>query len=129
MKTIFAVLLALILAACSGAGQMMRSTPADGPKTVYFERITVDPYGVSDAMEIALAKAGYNPVSDPSRARFALKYSFNFDPYNMLASMRIVDSNGDSVYFGEGKNPGWGTMINPRSAMAGCIERAFSNLK
>lgn len=130
MKSLFVVLLAAVLAACSGAGQMMRSTPANGPKTVYFERVNVDPYGVSNAMEMALARAGYDPVSDKSRARYELKYSFNFDPYSMTAIMRIVDaSTGDSIYFGEGKNRGFGTMMNPASSMAGCIERAFSELK
>lgn len=121
--------MAALLAACGGAGNYAK--PIDqANRTIYFERIEPDGYGLNNQIELALIKVGFQPVSDPARAGYRLRLAMDWNPYNMTALVRVTESaTGDSVYLGEGKNKGWGTMVNPSGAMSGCLERAMENLK
>lgn len=129
MRFIFAALLAALLAACSGSGAIIRPLDASRPPTVYVERMDGDGFGILERIESHLALRGYDPVSDPARASMRLKARYTFDPYNTVATVRLSDAaTGDGLYYGEGKNGGFGTLVNPSGAIMGCFERALSDL-
>lgn len=129
MKTVFAVLLALALSACSGAGSVIRPLDSSKPPTVYIEPMEGDGFGLHQKIESALALRGFDPVSDPARASMRLRARYTFAPTDTVATVRLSDAaTGDGIYYGEGKNGGFGTLLHPGAAIMGCFERALADL-
>lgn len=129
MRFIFAALLAALLAACSGSGAIIRPLDASRPPTVYVEPMDGDGFGLHQKIESALAKRGFDPVSDPARASMRLRARYTFAATDTVATVRLSDAaTGDGIYYGEGKNAGWGTLMDPGGAIMGCFERALSDL-
>lgn len=128
MRRALIALCIFILSACSGSGSMIRPI-GDRAPTIYIEPMPGDGHGIAPELEALLIRLGYDPVSDPSRAAMRLYASYVFDPYNLRATVRISDANtGDNIYRGEGKNRGFGTLVNPSSSILGAFERALSDL-
>lgn len=129
MRSLLIAFIAALLAACSGSGSMILPLDAKRSPTVYIEPITGDGYGIAAQLESMLIRRGYDPVPDPAQASMRLRATYTFAAYDTRATVRLSDAaDGSSIYVGEGKNPGFGTLMNPASAIAGCFERALDNL-
>lgn len=129
MRSILIALCAFVLVACSGSGSVIRPLDSKRAPTVYIEPITGDGYGITTQLESMLIRRGYDPVPDPAQASMRLRATYVFSAYDTRATVRISDTaDGSSIYVGDGKNSGWGTLLNPPGAIAGCFERALDNL-
>lgn len=129
MRSILLAVVAFVLVACSGSGSIIRPLDAQRPPTVYIEPIMGDGYGLASQIESLLIRRGYDPVPDPAKASMRLRASYALAAYDTRATVRISDAaDGSSIYVGEGRNPGFGTLMNPGGAIVGCIERALDRL-
>ncbi|HJV24555.1 MAG TPA: hypothetical protein VJ673_02665 [Aromatoleum sp.] len=129
MRAVLLSLFVLILAGCSGSGALIRQIDTTRPPSVYVEPMDGDGFGLQQKIESYLAMRGYDPVSDPSKASMRLKARYQFAATDTSATVRITDAaTGDSIYYGEGNNHGFGTLMNPGGAIFGCFERAMSDL-
>lgn len=130
MRVFIMSLCLAVLAGCSSSGGYTRPIDDSQAKTIFIEESSYSEFGIMNRVELALIEHGFQPVSKEDRARFRLKITFDTNKYNMTATARITEAaTGDTVYIGEGKNKGFGTMIARGEAMAGCVDRALANLK
>ncbi len=104
--------MAMLMAGCSSSGGYVRPLDSSQAKTIFIEQSDYTEFGIMNRVELALVQHGFQPVSNEDRARYRLKMTFDTNKYNMTATVRISESaTGDTVYIGEGKNKGFGTMI------------------
>lgn len=132
MKTLFAVLLAALLAGCTSMGQMTAQFDPTKPRSVFVEGFgDLDGYReLYDYAGIALARRGYDAVPDPDKATYRLRSSLQWSLSRIYLASRLVDSTtGQVVYFGECKNRGFGTMLSSSRAMADCFADALNELQ
>lgn len=129
MRVFLLALCFAVLAGCSGSGGYIRPLADGVPRTIYVDKAESDS-SLNNVVDMALLRAGFDPVNDISRANYRLRLAFDWNIYNMTALVRITEiKSGDTYYFGEGKNNGFGTAIKKSAAMAGCVERALDNLR
>lgn len=130
MKRLLAVLAFLILAGCSGQSGFVRPLTDGKPRTIFVDKLESDGYGLNGRVEMALVRAGFNPVPDLEKANYRLRVMFDWDKYDMTAMVSLSEiSTGNTIFYGEGKNHGFGTAINRGQAMSGCLDRALQNLR
>lgn len=130
MKTLMlALVLSIFVAGCTSTGTM-RQIDTTKPRSVFIEPIEPDTYELMKSAEIALGRKGYDAVKDESRASFRFKTALFHHRTEMTVTSRLVDAaSGDVVYFGEGKNYGFGTVIDSRGAIFRCLDSSLDNLK
>lgn len=104
----------------AAAAQMGSIAPGS---SLYIEPFSEDRFSMEDRLGNALLKSGYRLVADPSRAQYVIKWSYVHGAFP-YASVRVLSPQGDVVSFGEGKNPGIGTILNKVGTTWGCIRRA-----
>lgn len=121
LRLIASLLLAVV--PVLGAAQ----SPIPPGSRIYVEPFNSDKFELQPRLEIQLTKYGFRVVLDPERADYRAKWSYTHGA-STYASFRLFDANGDLAYVGEGKNPGFGTIINKAGSTWGCLRRATAQL-
>lgn len=104
------------------------AAPASQPVTVpsgaaiYIEHFSADQFSIEDRLGDALMRRGYRLVASSDRAQYVVKWSYAHGA-STYASVRVLNPSGDVLSFGEGHNPGFGTIINKTGSTWGCVKR------
>jgi hypothetical protein len=122
------IVLAFILAGCTSGGRMLMTPDSSKPRSVFVEPVA-DYDELTNNLEIAIGRRGYDSVKNEGAASYRLRSSVIWTYSKISASVRLVDASGHVVYFGECNNPGVGTLLNSRQAVDACLNSALENLQ
>lgn len=123
------IVLSAILAGCTSGGRMMMAPDSSLPRSVFIEPVT-DYAELTNNLEIAVGRRGYDAVKNEAAASYRLKSAVIWTYSRISATVRLVDAkSGHVVYFGECNNPGVGTLLNSRQAVDACLNSALDNLQ
>jgi len=129
MKLIISILAAAVLAGCTSTGRMMSAPDSALPRSVFVEPVK-DYAELTNNLEIAIGRRGYDAVQDEKAASYRLRSSVNWSFSRISAAVRLVDSKtGHVIYAGECQNPGIGTLLSSRKAVDDCLNSALDNLQ
>ena len=118
----------LLMISCSGDYVVKKPIDLSKGKSVYIEDFSRDRFNIKDRLEFELSKMGFNPTSNKDESDFILKWQYIHAAFGTNASVQLINNIGETVYLGEGDNPGWGTLLNKTGATWGCFERALQGL-
>lgn len=104
-----------------------RAIVAPGSR-LYVEPFDGDKFSLRQRVETELLKYGYRVVVAPEKADFRVKWSYTHGT-STYASVQVIDRNDEVVHYDEGKNPGFGTIINKAGSTWGCVRRALDGLE
>lgn len=128
MKTTLLALLALLvlsIAQAWAAGSARQAIPPGS--ALYVEPFSGDSFSMQARLENQLMEYGYRVVSRPDTADFLVRWSYTHGA-STYATVRVVSPDDQVLYVQEGKNPGFGTIINKVGSTWGCIRRAMDGL-
>lgn len=129
ISTICSVYIVIFLISCSSNNITRKPINNFEENTIYIEDFSGDKFNIKQRLEFELSRIGLNPILEKEKSDYILRWQYTYASFGTNASVRLINKNGETVYLGEGKNPGFGTWISKTGATWGCFKRALEDLE
>ena len=129
LKLLLIMFIGTLLVSCTGNNSVRKPISVNEKTSVFIEDFSGDRFNIKQRLEFEFAKMGFNPTLDKEKSDYTLKWQYTHAAFGTNATVRLINKSGETVYLGEGNNPGFGTLLNKTGATWGTFERALDGLK
>jgi len=129
IKLLFLLSFSIFIASCTGNNTVRKHVDLNQGATVFIENFIGDKFNIKQRLEYEFAKMGFKTIQDKEKSDYILKWQYTHAAFGTNSSVQLLNNKGETVYLGEGNNPGFGTLLNKTGATWGTFERALDGLK